>query len=307
MTLSIIIISSRESLSIISNTIDAAISACKSYNYTISLLLNGNETAAIALSKTLLKKYSSHLKIWFFPLGDKANCFNKYCYFLSDGYDTHFFIDGYVTIDTDSIETVMKAACENKALAYTGVPTTGASHKKLASEMLSIGGLHGNFFMIPKESMDSLKNLCFKLPLGIYRTDSTIGAAINFGYAPDKNSWAPANILVVPNVTWKHAPLKWYKLADVKTQIKRYLRQSLGKIENLAVKEIFADKKLPVSKLPEYSYDLCFDYLSRNKLSKLFLILNPGAFLLENKLSELAQKKPHFKENKDKFWELKLP
>ncbi|GGW62626.1 hypothetical protein [Alishewanella tabrizica] len=307
MKLSIVIISSRESSVILSHTIETLLTACKEYDFSIHLLLNGNEINARDISESFLIKYPTNLRIWFFPLGDKANCFNQYCYKIAGDYDFHFFVDGYVTINSDSVTNTIVKAEKHEALAYTGTPATGYSSRKLSEEMLTKGGLHGNFFMLPKYCIQKLKASCFKLPIGIYRTDSVIASAINYRFAPNENNRDPANICVLPNVTWQHPILKWYNPKDLLTHAKRYLRQSEGKIENLAVKTIFTLNKEPVSKLNEYSHDLCLEYLNKNPLSISFLIRNPGLFGLRSKLIQKKANEDILSEQKNKLWELTLP
>lgn len=304
MDVSLTVFSSRESAATLLATLNAAKTACDGYSYQINLLLNGNEAHAETVTQVLLSRFNGKIKIWFCALADKANCWNQYCYVLHPTADYHFFIDGYTLLEKIALANIISCAATDKALAYTGVPSSGRSSKKLARQMLNDGGLHGNLFMLPKHTLAQLTASGMRLPVGIYRTDSTIGAAINFNFAPQHNNWQSNNIRVVANATWQHTPLKWYRFTDIKTQVKRYLRQAAGQIENKAIKEIFAEKKLAVTCLPEFAHDLCLNYLQQHPLSWLDKATTPGLAGLHTQLLQKKAQEQHMQDKKDILREL---
>jgi len=104
----------------------------------------------------------------------------------------------------------------------------GRSELRLRQEMIQQGGIHGNLFCLKNETVRQIIEIGFKLPLGIYRTDATLGAVLFFNLDPKNNDWDPARILVNQFVSWSTKKRNWWRFSDLKDQAKRMLRQAQG-------------------------------------------------------------------------------
>ena len=202
---SVAIFAARERLEDLERTISATITAVHE-DTVIDILVNGNAALADAVTKWARQAPGaaghahSRLRVWSILLGDKANTWNQYLYEIWPKSQIAFFIDGYVRVEADSfVRLAAGLLASPEYLAGTGVPSVGRSAKVLRDEMLKIGGIHGNLFALKATTIEALKEINFKLPLGLYRTDPVLGAVLSFNLAPSKFPWNPkGRILVTP-------------------------------------------------------------------------------------------------------------
>jgi hypothetical protein len=236
------IFTARESISTLNACIQAAILACEGKSFTIDVLVNGNRALAEEAGQLVLNMPEAAprdaVRVWFIPFGDKAHTWNEYIHKIWPKSATTFFIDGYAEVNADAL-ALLSGALENEpnALAATGVPTFGRSAKTLRGAMINGGGIHGNLYALSTAAMVEFQEIAFCLPLGLYRTDSFIGAVLMYRFAPMKFKWDTNRVLVHPQATWfvKQEPV-WSK-QKLMGQLKRRLRQAQGDLENRAARE----------------------------------------------------------------------
>jgi hypothetical protein len=263
------IFSSRETLETLSSSINAALVATSQADTTIDVIVNGNRSLAIEVGSYIrsirsLGRFSTLVRVWYVPVGDKAHAWNQYLYEIWPESDIGYFIDGYVQVMPDALNLIWEGlATAPGAIAASGVPTMGRSARALRERLLSEGGVHGNLYALRGSTMAQLKSLGFRLPLGIYRTDPLLIAVICFGLDPSRNEWDTRRILVHPQATWRFRPLNWWSPRDLRTHLNRVIRQAQGTLENLAIREHFAiQKNLPQS-LPKTTSQLVGDWVSK--------------------------------------------
>jgi len=105
--------------------------------------------------------------------------------------------------------------------------------------------------------------ICFvKLALGIYRTDSTLGAVLKFNLDPAHNDWDPTRIVVNQEASWSTRKRNWWRFSDLKNQAKRILRQAQGSLENRAVRQHLAIRRASPADLPETATELVMDWVA---------------------------------------------
>jgi len=255
---SIAVFAAREKIVDLEPTIASAIEASTS-DTVIDLLVNGNRgladrlVALLASAQFVSRSMHASLRVWFIELGDKSHAWNQYLEFIWPGSEFAFYIDGYVRLRADALQLLAQGLVNSpEHLAGTGVPTVGRSAQALRQQMLAQGGIHGNLFVLKRAAMQRLRDIGFRLPLGLYRTDPTLGAALAFSLDPARSSWNPkGRILVHPDVTWNTEERSIWKFTDLSSQIKRTLRQGQGTLENLAVRDFFAVRKLSPENLPK--------------------------------------------------------
>lgn len=263
------VFSSRETPDTLLATVRAAIVAAGPQGR-VDVLVNGNRALAHAIGERVSDPAAcpepgrTAVRVWFIACADKAHTWNVYVAEIWAPGDIAFFVDGYARVRADAF--VSLRAClgaDAKCLGATGVPTRGRSAARLTASMRSRGGIHGNCYAIKGEVMARLKARRIRLPRGLYRTDSTIGAVLSFDLDPAANSWDPGRIAVQEDATWDIDAGRWWKPADLRAQIKRALRQGQGVLENQAVRDHLAIRRQPPETLPETAAELVFDWAAR--------------------------------------------
>lgn len=264
------VFAARESAETIENTIDAIQLAVAENNSRIAILVNGNRNLADQLSRRFQERHyvppnGIRIDIWFLEVGDKAQTWNAYVHRLYPGAELTFFVDGYAAPELDALNLLSQAISESpQSLAVSGVPSCGSSARRQAAVMLRSGGIHGNLFALPKRTMEELRQRAICLPKGLYRTDSLIGAVLNFRFDPSKHSWDPGQILVQGDATWKITPLRWWHPGDIRTHVKRFLRQSQGMLENLAISDHLGRHRRSPESLPSTARELVLQWWHGN-------------------------------------------
>lgn len=267
---SIAIFSARESAARLMTTVKTAIQAAVD-SCVIDVVVNGNRALADEFAQSLnslkpaCEAKGADLRIWFVTCGDKAHAWNTYLHEIWPESEVAFFVDGYVSLWPDACSLLGGALLAKKDVsAGTGVPTCGRTAARLRAQMLREGGIHGNFYAIKRDTMRLLRQRGYRLPLGIYRTDPTLAAAINFKLDPAENTWDPTQILVHPDVSWNTDPRAWWRLAELKSQYKRMLRQGQGRLENVAVRDHLAVRRQSPETMPSTAAELVLDWCARN-------------------------------------------
>lgn len=256
------IISSRESTETLGKTVAAALRALEGFNAVLDVVVNGNQGLAESLVSHLRTSDGKlpagvGLRCWSLPCGDKAHAWNTYVHQLWPGARTTVFMDGYVEPAADAFLLLDKGLAENlNALGATGVPSVGASARRMRREMTSAGGIHGNLFAIRADAMHMVREAKFFVPMGLYRVDAVIGAALFKQCQPLGTTWDVERIVVLPAVSWNFDPLKWWRIKDLIAYLKRRSRQQQGKLENLAFRDFFMRRQQSLDKLPQTALGL---------------------------------------------------
>lgn len=160
------IFAARESAATLGRCIGAAVAACAGHRAAIDVMVNGNRALAAAMAR-LAWEGDAQVRIWNVDIGDKAHAWNAYLHRIWPGARPAVFIDGYTTLAPE----VLAALCWRVAPGAT----------RLRDPLLKTGGPHANVHAIGAAGMASLRHQGFRLPLGLYRTDSLIGAVLAFG------------------------------------------------------------------------------------------------------------------------------
>lgn len=264
----LVIFANRESLQQLHQTLTAALTSASSCAV-IHVLVNGNPALANAMAAELTVQQGNSglalgnpaVRLWSIPLADKANAWNQYIHELWSGEEIVFFIDGYVRLNADAVELLGTAVTANpQALGGTGVPTMGRSAKALRENMIVNTGYHGNFCCIKGSTIHQMRDKQIRLPLGLYRTDSLMGAFLCYALDPGSHIWEDYRIHVHPTASWQIDPAKWWRFKDLKAYVKRYFRQVRGRIENAAVAEHLANRRCSPAKLPATAQEMVLEW-----------------------------------------------
>jgi hypothetical protein len=265
---SVAIFAARESTETLCQCIRAALAASRGRNASIDVLINGNRELAIAAGAqdwVGAAAGDGQVRIWSIAVGDKAHAWNEYLHRIWPPGTTAFFIDGYAQVKPDALQALGERLAEDDAtLGATGVPTCGRSAPRLREQMLKTGGLHGNLHAIRAEAMAAMRASGFRLPLGLYRTDSLIGAVLMFGLDPSNNKWDPRRVAVAADASWHVDGLSDITWNNIRTQASRMLRQAQGDLENRAAREHLAVKRRAPSAMPRTARQLVNDWMEEH-------------------------------------------
>lgn len=276
---SVAIFAARETLATLMITVDTVINALRRPS-TVNILINGNLVLAEELSQAFKKRNISNplacIKVWWIELGDKAHAWNQFVqYIWSDG-QLAFFIDGYTRPHPSAFLLLEEGVtyCDH-VFASTGLPSSGRSAKALSRQLLETHGIHGNLYCIKPNVMLHIRETGFHLPLGIYRTDPTLEAAIKFNFDPENNKWGIKRVFVHPEVTWSVPKKYWWRYSDIKSQFKRLIRQAQGSLENKSVQfHLQICKKKPET-LPATTLELVESWITARPKDADILIKKP--------------------------------
>lgn len=288
---SIAIFSSRESVETLWGSINAAMKAAGPTSTIIDVVINGNERLAHRVADHLMGLQQAEgvgtlVRVWYVSLGDKAHAWNQYVQFIWPESDVTYFVDGYAALMPDALALISAGLrATPQALAASGIPTVGRSSPALRELLLRSGGMHGNFFAVRGGVLTQLRSVGFRLPLGMYRTDATLGAVIRFGLDPSRNRWDAERVLVHPHATWRFRPLCWWRPADIRSQLNRVMRQAQGALEMQAVRQHFAIEKRPAESLPITSAQMVVSWAAANpRAAKKQFLKNPLCVLALRRL-----------------------
>ncbi|MBB1075251.1 hypothetical protein HUU62_12610 [Rhodoferax sp. 4810] len=284
-----VIFACRESLPQLRQTLDAALRSAAACSV-IHLLINGNPALASGLAGELNQRptgvtkvgKSPAIRVWSIPLGDKANAWNQYIHQLWAGEEIVFFVDGYVRLNTDAVDLLGNAVAANAlALGGTGVPTMGRSAKALRENMIINTGFHGNFCCIKGDALRQMRDQQIRLPLGLYRTDSLMGAFLCYALDPGNHVWEDYRIHVHPSATWQFDPARWWHIKDVQAHFKRYFLQIRGRLENAAFADHSAIRLRSPAELPATAQELVLEWAERcphdfTRLAKHYWLMKPA-------------------------------
>ena len=275
---SVAIFASRESSHTLTLCVRAVFEASESVSTLVDVLVNGNRALADDVARELsqLKPLNAPttVRVWFIPLGDKAHAWNEYVHRLCGASKLHFFIDGYTLLHRDSLDAIDEGlASDVVALAASGVPTDGPSAHGLRNQMVRDGGIHGNLHALRGSTLAAIRANGIRLPLGIYRTDSLIGAVICFALDPARFEWDRHRIRVQQNASWSLPIDHWWASTSLQTRFKRMLRQAQGRLENCAIHDHLALKKRAPESLPVTAREMVDDWLSTHHKEALSLFV----------------------------------
>ena len=262
------IFAARETPPVLAGTVRAAIAACAGRRATIDVLINGNpllaeQFADLAASFAL---QTCTLRVWSIAAPDKAHTWNEYVHRIWDA-DAHsgaiaFFIDGYARVKPDALAAIeRRLATAPHALAASGVPSCGRSAKRLRAQMLGKGGIHGNLYAVTGEGMRALRQTGFRMPLGLYRTDPMLGAALTFRLDPVNSQWTRGSVVAVADATWDVDEISALNFRNIVAYFKRRLRQAHGVLESRAFREHMSIRRLPLHALPATSQDMVNNWI----------------------------------------------
>lgn len=268
--ISVAIFSARETAEVLHGTVLAAVEASRGLATCCDVIVNGPSAGhARDLSSNLERAGvlppGVVLRIFHVAVADKAYAWNAYVHTLWPGSTLAFFIDGYARVMPDALASIRRGVGDDlDILGGTGVPTQGRSATRLRGQMLRGGGIHGNLHALRGWVIEHFRATAFRLPLGIYRTDSTVGSAIKFRLDPARYQWDERRMFVDANATWTVASPAQSPLGIVRGQFRRRFRQAQGMLENRAIRQHLAVEQRKPEALPGTAHALVMAWVERH-------------------------------------------
>jgi len=262
---SVAIFAARETPAMLTETVRAAVTACAGRRTTLDVLINGNPTLAadFANTATTIATYGCTMRVWSITAPDKAHTWNEYVHRIWDTNSIAFFIDGYARVKPEALEAIEQhLTATPHAMAASGVPTCGRSAKQLRERMLRSGGIHGNLYALTRDTMAALKQTGFRFPLGLYRTDPMLGAALTYRLDPSNNQWTRGSVVAVAGATWDVDGISELTYKNVVGYFKRRLRQAHGLLESQAFREHMTIKRQSPQSLPVTAQEMISSWLT---------------------------------------------
>ena len=259
------IFASRETPAVLADTVRADIAACADRQARIDVLINGNQALADHFAGMVaeIAPRTCTLRVWSIAAGDKSHTWNEYVHRIWDTESIAFFIDGYARVKPDALEAIVRhLATTPNALAASGVPTSGRSARQLREHMLSKGGIHGNLYAVTLEGMRALRRTGFRYPIGLYRGDSMLGAALTFRLDPVNSKWTRGSVVAVADATWDVDGISDLNLKNIVAYFKRRLRQAHGLLESRAFRDHMSVKRLPLNALSATSQEMVNNWIT---------------------------------------------
>lgn len=262
---SVAIFAARETPTVLADTVRCAIAACAGRRATIDVLINGNQALAeqfIDQVETIVAEECT-LRVWSIAAPDKAHTWNEYVYRIHDTEGTTFFIDGYARVRPDALAAIDRRLDSSPhALAASGVPICGRSAQRMRKTMLSRGGIQGNLYALKGTSMKALRDTGFRFPLGLYRNDPMLGAALTFRLDPANSQWTRGSVVAVADATWDVDGISELTYKNVVGYFKRRLRQAHGVLESRAFREHMSIKRLPPRLMPVTAQEMVNNWIA---------------------------------------------
>ena len=266
MSWALVIFASRETPTTLRQTIDAALVSAGGLAR-IDVLVNGNVQLAADIARSFAETAGmkeSPVRIWSIPLGDKANAWNQYIHQIWAGEDLAFFVDGYVRLNADAVQLLGNGVTgDERVLGGCGVPTAGHSAEALRNNLIVNTGFHGNFCCIKGRVLAQMRDSGTALPVGLYRTDSLMGAFLCYALNPATHVWEDHRILVHPTASWDVDGVRWWHPRDLIAMVKRYGRQARGRLENKAIANHLAIRRQTSQSLPDTARELVLEWAER--------------------------------------------
>jgi hypothetical protein len=242
------VFTSREDPAVVLRAVDA-LEAAALQSLDIEVVVNGQPSIAQALAEASAQRARQNtavgLSVWSIPLGDKAHAINEFLHRLWRPADIAFCIDGYVRVKPNALAALAAALhAQPAALAGTGVPTVGLGAASMRRQILSEGGIHGNLFALKAATVRAVVDAQVRLPLGMYRTDGVLAAALAFNLDPAAFEWdVKGRVVAAEAATWLvERPPLWHP-DRWRAQWRRRQRQAQGDLENRAVSAHLATQR----------------------------------------------------------------
>jgi len=252
----------------IARCIDSIADASVGRRVLITLIVNGSTDDSACVALQAAARRGAAIAVYTIAFADKANAINRFFFTLREPAQYYFFIDAYARIGPTALaELETCLATRPDIVAATGVAGNGRTMARSTEPTLAWGGhLHGQLHALRADFLDRFVARRLRLPIGLYYGDGLIGSMAMHDLDPVHIEWKTQRIGGSPGATYEIPVLSPFRLADLKRQFHRKVRQQRGRLENAAIRSIVYDANY--EGLPEYADDMILAYVARFDLPK---------------------------------------
>lgn len=193
--------------------------------------------------------------------GDKANAWNLGVYRYATGDSLTIYIDGDCKITPDTVSALVQACQKHpEAYIFAGIPKTqGRTTDDTIKKTLAGHALSGNLFALSPLFVEKVRELNFKLPVGLIGDDSLLAWVSTHDFKLSNGRLD--NLLIgVANAEFYYHRLSPTSLSNIRLYFRRLQRYSLRHLQQCCIRQ-FLEKHDDFSALPE-DVTVLYEYLS---------------------------------------------
>jgi hypothetical protein len=226
----------RNESSRISKAIKAIEIAFRGLDAHLTIIANGCSDNTPSIATKVLASTTMEGAVFTIPYGCKSNAINRFIYDLRPNAEYYLFLDGAAFIEPNVPKLFQEAFERDVNLnAVSGLPLNGRTANVMRAQAEVGPRLFGQMFALTAPFLKRLTDLGRRLPIDLYRGDGLLTGYIC--YETDGISHEIPileRLATVKGAGWKIDPLSLFSLNDVRLFFRRRIRQSRGKLENLA-------------------------------------------------------------------------
>jgi len=236
--------------------------ACAGHRAGITVILNGTRDRSVQMLSALRLEHAG-LRVFMLPFGDKSNAINTFYYDLRRPATVCIEVDGYARISRGSLAPMRAALFQSEKINIVSTcQATGRSAEAETRRTLAGGKCTGQFHAVRPAFIDRFVAAGLRLPLRIYWGDGLLGSMAAHDLDPIANPWDNGRVIGIREAQFEITPLSIWRWRDIQRQYRREIRQTMGRMENEAIKAIIY--KDGYAALPIDANDMVRDWLLNN-------------------------------------------
>lgn len=216
--------------------LDSLQAASARLSLSIQVLINGSTDETLERVKHYARTHPGVHPV-LIALGDKSNAWNVFVHEVAREAETHFFVDGDVEVQPDSLEELLRQLeAHPEAYAASGVPEDcGWSARHQRELMLKQGGIAGNLYALSGTFLRLIRDRKVYLPVGHIGEDSLLGSLAYRDLDP-RQEWDMRRIVVCERARFRYEPLAWWRPRDLRLEWRRMIRYGVRHCQSQMLK-----------------------------------------------------------------------
>lgn len=221
--------------------ITADLAGCRAV---VTVIINGSTDGSLTVAQAVAEAAvagAPGIEIYTIAAADKANAINQFIHHLRHPARFYGEVDAYAFVSPGSF-----AALERRLSSLpipnvvSGTCSNGRSMRAMTERTLKGGLTHGQFHAFPADFLDRMVARGIRLPLGVYYGDGLLGTLAAHDLDPQAHGWDDARVAGAAGATYEIPQVSPFRLADIKRQFRRKVRQMQGRMEAAAVRDVMA-------------------------------------------------------------------
>jgi glycosyltransferase involved in cell wall biosynthesis len=247
----------------IARCLDAIIAECAGEKAQLHVVVNGSSDRSLEIARDYADRHPAMIFAHRILHADKQNAWNQYIHELRVEAGTHIFVDAYAYVTPGSLRALEEGLKRPGVNAAAAIPGSGRSRERIVEDMRGGSGgrgLHGSLHALTGDFVNRIRARGIRQPVGIYRGDGLVGAMALYDLDPLRNRYDYARIALVDEASWTFDSLRPWRWRDLRRQLRRYLMQQRGRVENEAIKRVIRARGF--EGLPAHVDTLLADYFA---------------------------------------------